>query len=240
MSSFGAVPIDFGRGHIDYVISSSNKCVEGVPGFSFIIARKTALTASKGNASTVSLDIHKQHAGLESNGQFRFTPPTHSLMAFGQALTELAMEGGVEDRARRYKQNQAVLEEKMHSLGFVPYLNKKHQGYLITSYRYPTDPMWNFNTFYEELNKLGCVIYPGKVSNADCFRIGHIGRIFPKDTQKLCEGIERVTKQMRTAKFFKPERDGPNAKKQTDKRATLIKRQPADAPSSSASQEIKQ
>jgi len=224
MSSFGGVTVDFARGHIDYLISSSNKCIEGVPGFSFIIARRSALEASKGNASTLSLDIHKQHAGIEGNGQFRFTPPCHSLMAFAQALAELHLEGGVEERARRYQQNQRVLYETMTALGFEPYL-KTNQGYIITSYRYPKDPHWNFGAFYEELNKFGCVIYPGKVSNADCFRIGHIGRIFPRDTKRLCSAIERVCKKMRTAKFYKdPALEKP---KRPTRATTHVKEAPA-------------
>ncbi len=186
---------------IDYLVSSSNKCVEGVPGFSFIIARKSALEASRGNADTVSLDIHKQNDGFNKNSQFRFTPPTHAMIAFGQAMSELVMEGGVENRARRYKENQAVLKEAMTRLGFQTYLTPENQGWIITSYRYPTDKGWNFEEFYKRLNALGFVIYPGKVSNADCFRIGHIGRVFPTDTTKLAAAIELVAREMKTAKF---------------------------------------
>jgi len=200
MSSFGAVPIDFSRCNIDYLISSSNKCIEGVPGFSFVIARKSSLMSSKGNADTVSLDIHKQEIGFESNSQFRFTPPTHSLIGFAQALAELHMEGDVAGRALRYQSNQKILQKTMDELGFVRYL-KFNQGYIISSYRYPTDSNWNFHTFYTKLNDRGFVIYPGKVSNADCFRIGHIGRIFPDDTQNLCRAIIDICKEMKTAKY---------------------------------------
>jgi aspartate aminotransferase-like enzyme len=138
------------RGHIDFLVSSSNKCIEGVPGFSFILARNSALEAWKGHASTLSLDIHKQADGFKKNSQFRFTPPTHAMMAFGQALAELAMEGGVEYRMRRYQENQKVLMQEMKDMGFSTYLPTELQGWIITSYRYPTDKNWNFDKFYNK------------------------------------------------------------------------------------------
>jgi len=209
MSSFGAVPIDFEKSHIDYLVSSSNKCIEGVPGFSFVFARRSKLNATAGNARTVSLDIHKQEEGFAKNSQFRFTPPTHAMMAFAQALAELEMEGGVEFRARRYRENQTTLQKIMTDLHFLPYLNPTLQGYIITSYRYPTDSNWNFEEFYSRLNEMNFVIYPGKVSNADCFRIGHIGRVFPEDTKKLGAAIVQVCKEMKTARYA-PKKDNKN------------------------------
>lgn len=204
MSSFGAVPLDFKIAGIDFLVSSANKCVEGTPGFSFAIARKDALEECKGVARSLSLDLYAQRKGLDASGQFRFTPPTHALLAFRQALKELEQEGGPAARADRYKANQKVLMAGMAKLGFQLYLKPENQGYIISSYRYPTDPNWNFNTFYNKLNEMDFVIYPGKVSNADCFRIGHIGRIFPADTERLVAAIETVTKSMKTAGFYKP------------------------------------
>jgi len=202
MSSFGAYPIDMT--HIDFLVSSSNKCIEGIPGFSFVVARRDALKAAKGNATTLSLDIYAQLEGLEKTGQFRFTPPTHALLAFRQALSELEQEGGVRARAARYAENQRVLHQAMTRLGFELFLQPHQQGYIISSYRYPTDPNWNFERFYSMLNDRGFVIYPGKVSQADCFRIGHIGRIFPSDTFALTKAIEEVCREMKTAAFYKP------------------------------------
>jgi 2-aminoethylphosphonate-pyruvate transaminase len=201
MSSFGAYPIDFERAGLDYLVSSANKCIEGVPGFAFAIAKKSTLEEAKGNSSSLALDLYGQCAGLDANGQFRFTPPTHPLIAFAQALRELKTEGGVEARARRYKANQVTLMKGLDALGFKLYLKPEQQGYIISSYHWPTDANWNFEQFYSKLNERSFVIYPGKVSNADCFRIGHIGRIFPEDTEKLVEAITEVCKEMKTAKF---------------------------------------
>jgi 2-aminoethylphosphonate-pyruvate transaminase len=199
MSSFGAVPLDMGAAHVDYLISSANKCIEGVPGFSFVIARKAALLDTAGSARSLSLDLLSQYQGLEDNGQFRFTPPTHALLAFAQALDELDAEGGVAGRAARYRHNHTILHAGMSALGFEAYLTPEVTGYIITSYRYPADPNFDFGQLYERLNQRGYVIYPGKVSNADCFRIGHIGRIFEADVRGLLAAMKEVLGEMGVA-----------------------------------------
>ncbi len=196
MSSFGAVPLNLAESHIDYLISSANKCIEGVPGFSFVLARQAALLETRGWARTLSLDLWAQWQGLEANGQFRFTPPTHALLAFGQALAELAAEGGVAGRAARYRHNYEVLVAGMRQLGFCEYLDPADQGYIITSFYYPTHPRFSFAEFYQRLNARGFVIYPGKVSDADCFRIGHIGRLFANDMRELLAAIQAVLEEM--------------------------------------------
>lgn len=196
MSSFGAIPLNVAECEIDYLVSSANKCIEGVPGFSFVLARRDALLETEGYARSVSLDLLAQLKGLESNGQFRFTPPTHSLLAFGQALAELSQEGGVLGRAERYKRNYEVLVAGMRGLGFEEYLRPEDQGYIITSFHYPKHPNFDFNRFYESLNEKDFVIYPGKVSNADCFRIGNIGRIFESDVQALLAAIRGTLAEM--------------------------------------------
>ena len=192
MSSFGAIPIDIAAAEIDYLVSSANKCIEGVPGFGFVIARRAALLETEGWARSLSLDILAQWKGLEGNGQFRFTPPTHVLLAFHQALQELGAEGGPEGRGARYRQNYETLVAGMREMGFQEYLPPELQGYIITSFVYPEDPNWSFEEFYRRLNERGWVIYPGKVSDADCFRIGNIGRIFEADVKNLLSSIRGV------------------------------------------------
>lgn len=196
MSSFGAVPIDFAAAQIDYLVSSANKCIEGVPGFAFAITRTDALKATDGNARSLSLDLLAQWQGLEQNGQFRFTPPTHTLLAFHQALRELEEEGGVQGRAARYRHNYETTLNGMRALGFDEYLAPDDQGYIITSFRYPGHPNFSFDAFYSRLSNAGYVIYPGKVSDADCFRIGHIGRLFEADAQSLVRAIADALQSM--------------------------------------------
>jgi len=137
-----------------------------------------------------------QYQGLEKTGQFRFTPPTHALIAFRQALAELELEGGVKGRAARYKANYEKLVAGMREMGFKEYLRPEDQGNIITSFRFPSDPNFNFEEFYDRLNSKDYVIYPGKVSNADCFRIGNIGRIFETDIRDLLAAIRETITEM--------------------------------------------
>lgn len=192
MSSFGAIPIDIKAAGVDYVVSSANKCIEGVPGFAFTIARRSSLIGTEGQGRSLSLDLFAQWKGLENDGQFRFTPPTHALLAFDQALTELADEGGVPGRAARYAANHCALVEGMRGLGFREYLPPEKQSCVITSFRYPTHSSFSFEDFYRRLSDKGFVIYPGKLSKVDCFRIGTIGRIFEGDIRRLIEAIAQA------------------------------------------------
>ena len=196
MSSFGGIPLGMAECGIDYLISSANKCIQGVPGFSFVLARRAALLATAGFARSLSLDLLEQWKGLESNGQFRFTPPTHALLAFHQALRELEVEGGVEQRAGRYQANCEVLLHGMRELGFEEYVRPEFRGYIITSFRYPQHPQFKFGPFYEHLSQKGFVIYPGKTSKADCFRIGSIGHIFPEDMRNLLVAVRETLREM--------------------------------------------
>jgi 2-aminoethylphosphonate-pyruvate transaminase len=190
MSSFGAYRVDLAASHIDFLISSSNKCIEGVPGFSFVIVKKDSLLACENQARTLSLDLYAQWRGLENDGQFRFTPPTHAILAFAQALKELKKEGGVEGRALRYQKNYKTLSEGMKALGFIEYLDHANKGYIITCFHYPDHPAFNFKEFYSSLSDKGFVIYPGKLSKVDCFRIGNIGRITDTDISNLLSAIK--------------------------------------------------
>jgi 2-aminoethylphosphonate-pyruvate transaminase len=196
MSSFGAVPLNLAECNIDYLVSSANKCIEGVPGFSFILCKLNSLKETAGYARSLSFNLLQQYLGFEKNGQFRFTPPTHTLVAFRQALDELQAEGGVNGRAERYRKNYEILVEGMRRMGFKEYLTPEHQGYIITSFLYPDDPNFSFEEFYESLNKKDYVIYPGKVTDANCFRIGNIGRIFEADIKALLVAIKQTISEM--------------------------------------------
>ncbi|WP_429013422.1 2-aminoethylphosphonate--pyruvate transaminase [Aeromonas veronii] len=186
MSSFGGIPIDMGRLGIEFLISSANKCIQGVPGFGFVIARRAALAACAGRARSVSLDLHAQWQTMEQQGgKWRFTSPTHTVLAFAQALRELDEEGGIAARHQRYSENQRTLVAGMAALGFAPLLPEQWQSPIITAFYSPTDPDYRFADFYQRLKAQGFVIYPGKVSQADCFRIGNIGDVTPERVRDL-------------------------------------------------------
>jgi len=191
MSSFGGTAIDMAELHIDFLVSSANKCIQGVPGFGFVLANYTSMTAIKGLSRSVSLDLYDQWRCMEDNqGKWRFTSPTHVVRAFAEALKELDGEGGIAARQHRYSENQNTLVTGMQRLGFKPLLDAKLQSSIITSFHNPKHPNYNFNTFYEVLKEKGFVIYPGKVSQADCFRIGTIGDVWPSDIDKFIEAVE--------------------------------------------------
>jgi 2-aminoethylphosphonate-pyruvate transaminase len=196
MSAFGAVPFDFEKCGIDFLVSSANKCIEGVPGFSFAICRRDSLLATEGWARSMSLNLLAQWQGLEENGQFRFTPPTHAILAFEQALHELQAEGGVAGRAERYRDNHETLVAGMRELGFSEYLRPEVQGAIITAFQYPSHSRFKFDEFYAGLNDRGFVIYPGKVSDIDCFRIGNIGHLFKRDMHSLLAAIRATLSEM--------------------------------------------
>jgi 2-aminoethylphosphonate-pyruvate transaminase len=199
MSSFGGIRIDFSACGIDVLISSPNKCLEGVPGFCFIICRRATLAACEGRSRSLSLDLLAQLKGFDTNGQFRFTPPTHALLAFDRALTELAEEGGIPARNARYRQNHAVLVTGLAELGICPYLKAGVQSCFITAFRFPAAPWFAFDVFYRKLSQRGFIIYPGKLTQVDTFRIGTIGRLFPNDLQQLVYAIKAVLLEMEAA-----------------------------------------
>ncbi len=186
MSSFGGVDIPVKDWGIDFIVSSANKCIQGVPGFSFIIARRDLLEESAGKARSLSLDLYDQWKTMEVDGKWRFTSPTHVVLAFAQAMRELEEEGGIEARCRRYMDNNRLLIEKMGEMGIHPYIDDTHQGPIITTFFYPQEKHFTFAQMYEYIKERGYAIYPGKVTEAETFRIGNIGEIYREDIEKVC------------------------------------------------------
>ncbi len=196
MSAFGAIELDATQIAFDAVVASANKCLEGVPGLGFAIIRKSVLESCAGNAPSLSLDLYDQWQGLEANAQWRFTPPTHVIAAFDQALTEHEAEGGVAGRGARYRRNCDILIDGMRSMGFVPLLADELQAPIIVTFHMPADPKFDFQNFYNRLSERGFVIYPGKLTVADSFRIGCIGRIGETEIRGALAAIESAIKDM--------------------------------------------
>lgn len=196
MSAFGALPCDVHTMPFDGLASSFNKCLEGVPGATFVLCRRSALEGAAGNAHSMALDLHDQWAYMERTGQWRFTPPTHVIAAFDQALAEHAAEGGVEGRGARYRRTCRVLVEGMRAMGFVTLLPDALQAPIIVTFRLPPDPRFEFRTFYEMLAQRGYLIYPGKLTKVDSFRIGCIGRIAEEEMRGALAAIREVLGEM--------------------------------------------
>ena len=185
MSTFGGVDVPVADWGIDFLISSANKCIQGVPGFSFILAKRAELEDSQGKARSLALDLYDQWKTMEVDGKWRFTSPTHVVLAFAQALKELKAEGGVPARYARYDENQRLLAENLSAMGFRPYLDSKVQGPIITTFHYPEGAKFTFRQMYDYIKERGYVLYPGKVMEAETFRVGNIGEIYPGDILKL-------------------------------------------------------
>jgi len=196
MSSFGALSIEFEAAGVDFLAASANKCLEGIPGLAFVIARRSALEGIEGQARALVLDVFAQWRGLEKDGQFRFTPPTHALLALRQALIELELEGGVAARGARYRANHERLRGGMEALGFRSYVQREHASPIISTFLYPRHPRFDFPDFYRRLSARGFLIYPGKLTRADCFRVGNIGQLFPRDMDALLAAVPLVLREM--------------------------------------------
>jgi 2-aminoethylphosphonate-pyruvate transaminase len=177
MSAFGALPVEAQSITFDAVAASSNKCIEGVPGLGFVLCRVSALEKTKGNPVSLTLDLFEQWQNLEKTSQYRFTPPIHCIVAFDQAMTEHEQEGGVAGRGGRYRNNHKILVDGMRAMGFETLLPDRLQAPIIVTFHMPSDPKFVFEQFYDGLKDRGFVIYPGKLTVADSFRIGCIGRI---------------------------------------------------------------
>ncbi|MBY6161706.1 2-aminoethylphosphonate--pyruvate transaminase [Mameliella alba] len=196
MSAFGAVPVDPHVTPFQALVSSANKCIEGVPGFGFVIARKGALRASEGNSHSLALDLHAQWATMEKTGQWRFTPPTHVVAAFIEALRAHEAEGGVAARGARYAANRDTLVQGMRDLGFVTLLQDNWLSPIITTFFCPADPGFHFPTFYDRMKTRGFILYPGKLTRAESFRIGHIGQVDSHVMQSVVTNAGEVLTEM--------------------------------------------
>jgi 2-aminoethylphosphonate-pyruvate transaminase len=197
MSAFGALEIDARTVPYDAMAASSNKCLEGVPGLGFVVCRNEALAACKGNATTLVLDLHDQAEAFARTGQYRFTPPIHVIVALGAAIEAHMAEGGVAGRGRRYRENARILIDGMRAIGFRTLLPDALQAPIIVTFHMPTDPKFVFQRFYDGLKERGYVIYPGKLTVAESFRMGCIGRLFPENMQGALDAVREVLAEMR-------------------------------------------
>jgi 2-aminoethylphosphonate-pyruvate transaminase len=196
MSTFGAIDIDPKKTQHKALVSSANKCLEGVPGMGFLIGTEEALHACKGNSHSLSLDIHDQWSHMNKTRQWRFTPPTHVVAAFLEAIQIHKKEGGIEGRNARYSRNRDVLVAGMNELGFVTLLRQRWLSPIIVSFLNPEDKNFDFKTFYTLLKERGFIIYPGKLTVVDSFRIGCIGCFDHKIMQNVVEAVKSVMDEM--------------------------------------------
>ncbi len=197
MSAFGAVSLDVNEIRYEAMVSSANKCIEGVPGFGFVIAKKSELERAKGNSHSLSLDVHAQWAAMEKTGQWRFTPPTHVVAAFLEALRIHEAEGGVAGRGSRYARNRDVLVSGMRELGFETLLSDRWLSPIIVTFFCPAHGNFKFDAFYELMKAKGFIIYPGKLTVVDSFRVGVIGRMDEHVMRRVVDAARECLDEMK-------------------------------------------
>jgi 2-aminoethylphosphonate-pyruvate transaminase len=189
MSSFAALPIDVRTSPFDALIAASGKCLEGAPGMGFVIARKALLEVSAGRAHSLALDLHDQYIYMQKTMQWRYTPPTHVVAALRAAIDQFLAEGGQIARGARYAANCATLIQGMQELGFRPYLRPEVQAPIIVTFRAPADPAYDFKRFYAAVRERGYILYPGKLTQVETFRVGCIGAIDSNELRNVVSAI---------------------------------------------------
>ncbi|MDR9753700.1 2-aminoethylphosphonate--pyruvate transaminase [Pseudomonas sp. SZMC_28357] len=196
MSSFGALPVDAAKVPFDALIAASGKCLEGVPGMGFVFARKESLAAAAGNSHSLAMDLHDQHVYMAKTGQWRFTPPTHVVAALHEALLQYNEEGGLPARHQRYADNCQTLLDEMAGLGLRSFLPEAIQAPIIVTFHAPNDPRYQFKEFYERVKAKGFILYPGKLTQVETFRVGCIGHVNPPEIKAAVAAIGEVLREM--------------------------------------------
>jgi 2-aminoethylphosphonate-pyruvate transaminase len=196
MSSFGALPIDARGVPFDAVIAASGKCIEGPPGMGFVIAKREVLEAAAGNSSSLALDLHDQWSYMERTTQWRYTPPTHVVVAFNAALDQFVAEGGQPARFDRYSRNCEALLSGMRALGFRSFLDASIQAPIIVTFHAPADARYAFKPFYASVRERGFILYPGKLTQLETFRVGCIGAIGPEEMRQAVHAIADTLEAM--------------------------------------------
>ena len=196
MSSFAALEIDARKVHFDALVAASGKCLEGVPGMGFVFIRKAILPQCEGNNNSLAMDLYDQYIYMEKTGQWRFTPPTHVLVALNEAIAQFEEEGGQAARLKRYQSNCSTLVEGMATLGFKPFLDPAIQAPIIVTFHAPADPRYQFKTFYDIAKKNGFILYPGKLTQVETFRVGCIGAIGPAEMAQAVHAVALTLKEM--------------------------------------------
>jgi 2-aminoethylphosphonate-pyruvate transaminase len=196
MSSFGALPIDARSTRFDALIAASGKCLEGVPGMGFVFVRKQVLAACEGNSQSLAMDLFDQYAYMEKTGQWRFTPPTHVLVALQEAIAQFVEEGGQSARLARYRANCDTLLRGMAALGFVPFLPADIQAPIIVTFHAPADAAYEFKKFYDAAKRHGFILYPGKLTQLETFRVGCIGAIGNVEMEQAVHAVALAMQEL--------------------------------------------
>jgi len=196
MSSFAALPIDARAVRFDALVAASGKCLEGVPGMGFVFLRNDIVARAAGNSHSLAMDLHDQHVYMEKTGQWRFTPPTHVVAALGEAIRQFTEQGGQPARLSRYRENCKTLIDGMRDLGFKPFLKPEIQAPIIVTFHAPADARYEFKAFYQAAKRRGFILYPGKLTQVETFRVGCIGAIGRNEMRQAVAAVADAMRDM--------------------------------------------
>ncbi|MBX3605316.1 MAG: 2-aminoethylphosphonate--pyruvate transaminase [Piscinibacter sp.] len=196
MSSFAALPIDARRVRFDALVAASGKCLEGVPGMGFVFLRRAILDGCAGHSQSLAMDLHDQHVYMEKTGQWRFTPPTHVVVALSEAIAQFEEEGGQPARLARYQDNCRTLVDGLQALGLRPFLKPVHQAPIIVTFHAPEHPAYEFKRFYAAAKQRGFMLYPGKLTTLETFRVGCIGAIGRLEMQQAVDAVGAALREL--------------------------------------------
>jgi len=196
MSSFGALPIDVRAVPFDALVAASGKCVEGPPGMGFVFVKRDVLAQCSGRSTSLALDLHDQWTYMEKTTQWRFTPPTHVVVALAAALEQFVAEGGQPARHARYARNCETLVKGMAEQGFRPFLDPAIQAPIIVTFHAPVDARYTFREFYDRVRDKGFILYPGKLTEVETFRVGCIGAIGADEMRHAVNAIRDTLADM--------------------------------------------
>jgi 2-aminoethylphosphonate-pyruvate transaminase len=196
MSSFAALDIDARSMPFDALIAASGKCLEGVPGMGFVVVRRETLEAAAGSCHSLAMDLHEQWEYMQRTTQWRYTPPTHVVAALRAAVDQFIEEGGQPARLARYRRNCDELVEGMRRLALATFLDPAVQAPIIVTFHAPRDPAYAFPEFYERVRERGFILYPGKLTRVETFRVGCIGAIDHAVVRSAVNAIGEVLDEM--------------------------------------------
>jgi 2-aminoethylphosphonate-pyruvate transaminase len=199
MSTFGALAIDARRTPFDAVVAASGKCLEGPPGMGFVIVPRALLERCEGNCHSLSMDLYDQWVYMQKTTQWRFTPPTHVVAAFDSAIAQYLEEGGLPARHARYARNCRILIDGMEQLGLRSFLPPAIQAPIIVTFYAPDSPRYTFTSFYNAVKARGYILYPGKLTTLETFRVGCMGQLGERGIGGAVEAVGQVLAEMRAA-----------------------------------------
>jgi 2-aminoethylphosphonate aminotransferase len=196
ISSFAGIPINFKSDHIDFLMSTSNKCIQGMAGVSFVICKKSEIEKSKDfPIRSLYLNLFKQYDYFRKHGEMQFTPPVQVLYALRQAIIEFIREGG-DERHNRYYNSWKVLIAGLEDIGLDLLLDRNIQSHILTTIVEPKDPNYSFQKLHDLLNERGFTIYPGKAGKDKTFRIANMGAIDSTDMKNFVMCLKEVLELM--------------------------------------------